>query len=66
MNKVLELIKMTDEQFFDQYLSDASLEELAGFLKEFPDFLEGEEPVQPDDELFEKIKEEIHKREAQA
>lgn len=66
MNKVLELIKMTDEGFFDQYLSDASLEELADFMKEFPEFMEDEETDQMDKELFERIEAQIHKLEKKA
>lgn len=66
MNKVLELIKMTDEGFFDQYLADASLEELADFMKEFPEFMEDEETDQMDKELFERIEAQIHKLEKKA
>lgn len=65
MNKVLELMKMTDEGFFDQYLADASLEELAAFMKKFPEFLETEEKPEPDPELLKMIWHEIHQKELQ-
>ena len=38
-NELLRLLKMSDAEFFQKYLDDAPLEELAEFLREFPDFL---------------------------
>lgn len=32
-------VQMDDIEFYEQYLSDTSLEEQAAFMKEFPDFL---------------------------
>lgn len=61
MNKILELAKMSDEAFFEQYLSDLSVEELAAFMEEFPEFLTDKTEEVPDRELFERIKMELKK-----
>lgn len=38
-----EFIQMDDMEYFEKHLADASVEELAAFLKEFPEFMSDEE-----------------------
>lgn len=56
------LIKMDDLEFYAEYLADLPLEELAAFMKEFPEFLDAE-PAKRDeletDEVFQKIRNRI-------
>ena len=40
--KLIELMKMSDLDFYDEFLADAPLEEQAEFFREFPEFLEKE------------------------
>lgn len=37
-----EFMKMDDMEYFEKYLADASVEELAAFLEEFPEFMSEE------------------------
>ncbi len=46
--KLIELMKMSDLDFYDEFLADASFEEQAEFFREFPEFLE-EEAAEGDD-----------------
>lgn len=56
-DRLLELCFGTDEEFLEKYLADASLEELAAFMKEFPDFMECEEASEDDKEMLKVIME---------
>ena len=38
--KLIKLIKMSDLDFYDEFLADAPFEEQAEFFREFPEFLE--------------------------
>ena len=38
--KLIELMKMSDLDFYDEFLADAPFEEQAEFFREFPEFLE--------------------------
>lgn len=40
--RIEEFIEMDDMEFFEKHLADASIEELAVFLEEFPEFLNEE------------------------
>lgn len=61
--RLLDLINTTDEEFYEKFLADVPLEELAAFLKEFPDFMEdGDEFDMNDEELLQKIQEKISNR----
>lgn len=54
--RLLDLINTTDEEFYEKFLADAPLEEVAAFLEEFPDFMEdGEEFDMNDEELLKKV-----------
>lgn len=54
---IKELIQMSDEEFYEKYLADMSLEEQAAFFEEFPEFLK-ETPLQckaEEDRLYQRI-----------
>lgn len=56
LKRVYGLIELSDEDFYEQFLADASLEELAAFLEEFPDFMEDGEMYEVDAEkILQKI-----------
>ncbi len=38
--KLIELMEMSDLDFYDKFLADAPFEEQAEFFREFPEFLE--------------------------
>ncbi len=60
---IKELAGMTDYEFFEKYLADASTEELAEFCREFPGFLEdGKTDVDISGADTEKLLEEIKKK----
>ena len=61
--------EMTDLEFYEEFLEDASLEELGEFCREFPDFLEedarkaNEELMDIDsDAMFTQIKDKLAKQ----
>ena len=39
-NKLIALMKMSDLDFYDEFLADAPYEEQEEFFREFPEFLE--------------------------
>lgn len=64
ISAIREFAEMSDFEFYEKYLADASMEELAEFCREFPEFLEDDNAdgdiSEPDMErLLEKIKKKI-------
>lgn len=60
--RLMELVFMLEEDFYEEFLKDAPLEELATFLKELPDFMEaGEEFELDSEEMLRKIQEHVEK-----
>lgn len=62
MRRIREFATMTDFEFYEKYLADATLEEQAAFMKEFPEFLKAA-PVEEIDaeEMLRKIMERVEK-----
>lgn len=56
-DRIIEFINMSDDEFYEAYLKNASIEELWNFFSEFPDFkLKGFEFTEEDSEkLYNKI-----------
>ena len=64
--KLIELMKMSDLDFYDEFLADAPFEEQAEFFREFPEFLEKEAAEGDDLKEFDVKSEDILKMAANA
>lgn len=42
LSRLIRFFKMSDYEFYDEYIADAPLEEQAEFMNEFPEFMSGD------------------------